>query len=235
MNKLLAFDTATEHLSVALAWGDQLWTHEGEGGAAASATLIPAVMGLLDGAGLRLRELDGLAFGCGPGAFTGLRTASSVAQGLAFGASLPVLPIETLLAVAEEARQSEPACDVWAVIDARMGEIYAAHYRHDDGVWSTVRAPCLLTPDTLNRYWCDAPPQRVAGSALRVHAETLNPGAAHCLPEARPRARAMVPLARALLRRDAAVTAAQALPLYLRDKVAQTLEERAALKAGVGS
>src|SRR4051812_4707052 len=99
MNSLLVFDTATEHLSIAVAVGERVWSHESAGGALASATLIPSILRLLAEAGLTLAGLDAIAFGRGPGAFTGLRTACSVAQGLAFGANKPVLPIDTLLAV----------------------------------------------------------------------------------------------------------------------------------------
>ena len=104
MTACLAFDTATEHLSIALQVGDRVWSHDGAGGALASSTLIPGVMDLLAQAGVGLRDLDAIAFGRGPGAFTGLRTACSVAQGLALGVDKPVLPIDTLLAVAEDAR-----------------------------------------------------------------------------------------------------------------------------------
>src|SRR4051794_16897671 len=106
-SKILAFDTSTETLSIALTDGRQTWQHTGAGGAKASAALIPAVLALLAEAGLRLAELDAIAFGAGPGSFTGLRTACSVAQGLAFGADVPVLPVDTLLAVAEEARHQQ--------------------------------------------------------------------------------------------------------------------------------
>src|SRR5215210_819619 len=109
---LLAFDTATEQVSVALAAHGRIWTHEGAGGARSSATFLPAVRALLDEAGVGVRDLEAIAFGRGPGAFTGLRVACSVAQGLAFGAGRPVLPIDTLLAVAEDARSGAPGLHV---------------------------------------------------------------------------------------------------------------------------
>src|SRR5436190_7898030 len=122
MMTLLAFDTATERMSIALAAGGTVWEHEaigGEGAGQASAALIPAILALLARAGVTLAELDAIAFGRGPGAFTGLRTACSVAQGLALGAGKPVLPIDTLLAVAEDARASRDALRVWVAMDAR--------------------------------------------------------------------------------------------------------------------
>ena len=97
--KLLAFDTSTESMSIAVGDGVRVWEHTGAGGAKASATLIPAILALLQEAGLALRQLDAIAFGRGPGSFTGLRTACSVAQGLAFGAAVKVLPVDTLHAL----------------------------------------------------------------------------------------------------------------------------------------
>ena len=231
MKTLLAFDTATEHLSIALAAHDRVWVHEAAGGAQASATLIPAIRALLAQAGVGWRDLDAIAFGRGPGAFTGLRTACAVAQGLAFGAGKPVLPIDTLLAVAEDARAGADTLHVWATMDARMGEVYAAHYAFSAGQWTVLAAPMLTTPAMLNERWQAEPPQCVAGSALAAFGAGLLTRDARCLPDALPRARAMLPLARALWAKGGAVDAAHALPLYLRDKVAQTTIERDAARA----
>ena len=230
----LAFDTATEHLSIALQVGDRTWSHEAAGGSLASSTLIPGVMDLLAQAGIGLRELDAIAFGRGPGAFTGLRTACSVAQGLAFGADKPVLPIDTLLAVAEDARGLSDGVtidDVWVTMDARMEEIYAAHAVFEEGEWRLATAPWLCTLQQLNERWRVAAPRAVAGTALTAFGDRLACGDALRLPQALPRARAMLPLAAALWAQGGAVDAAQALPLYLRDKVAQTMAERATAKA----
>ncbi|MGH8798278.1 MAG: tRNA (adenosine(37)-N6)-threonylcarbamoyltransferase complex dimerization subunit type 1 TsaB, partial [Caldimonas sp.] len=128
MTALLAFDTATERTRIALAARGRIWQHEGEGGARASAAFLPALLALLAEADVKLADLDAIAFGRGPGAFTGLRVACTVAQGLALGAAKPVLPIDTLLAVAEDARAGAESLRVWAVMDARMNEIYAAEY-----------------------------------------------------------------------------------------------------------
>ena len=229
---LLAFDTATEHLSIALAVRGRVLTHEGAGGAQASAALIPALLALLAEAGVALRDLDAIAFGRGPGAFTGLRTACSVAQGLALGAGKPVLPIDTLLALAEDARaEGADELRVWALLDARMDEIYAAHYRFAAGCWSVLDAPMLTTPVALVQRWQAEPPQAVAGHALAVFGARLATGDARCIPDARPHARAVLRLAQASWAQGGAVDAALALPLYLRDKVAQTTAEREAARS----
>lgn len=230
MTTLLAFDTATERMSIALAAQDRVWSHEGAGGAQASAALIPAIMALLAEAGVTLRELDAIAFGRGPGAFTGLRTACSVAQGLALGAGKPVLPIDTLLAVAESARLGTAQQRVWASIDARMNEIYAAHYAFEAGRWRVLAPPFLTTAELLSERWDAEPPQAIAGSALAVFRGELRTGAARLVPDAAPHAQAMLPLAQALWNDGGALDAALAIPLYVRDKVAQTTAERDALR-----
>ena len=240
MNALLAFDTSTERLSIAAVVRGEVFTHEAAGGAQASATLIPAILALLSRAGIALRDLDAIAFGRGPGAFTGLRCACSVAQGLAYGANKPVLPIDTLLAVAEDARSAwqreQSRWRVWVVMDARMDEIYAAQYEYGDaaqqpGVWTMVDAPVLTTPHALNARWQAEAPTHVAGSALTAFGARLATGDAVLMPDAMPRARAMLPLAEALWALGGAVDAAHAAPLYLRDKVAQTTVERDAIRA----
>jgi tRNA threonylcarbamoyladenosine biosynthesis protein TsaB len=229
---LLAFDTATEHLSVAVTVRGEVLTHEATGGAHASATLLPVILALLGRAGVSLRDLDAIAFGRGPGAFTGLRTACSVAQGLAFGANRPVLPIDTLLAVAEDARAGAAMPQrIWVAMDARMNEVYAAQYAYEQGDWTCLDAPLLATPEALNARWRVAPPDCVAGNAPAAFGDRLATGAARVAGDALPRAAAMLPLARALWARGGAVDAALALPLYLRDKVALTTAERDAARA----
>lgn len=226
-SKILAFDTSTETLSIALTDGRQTWQHTGAGGAKASAALIPAVLALLGEAGLRLAELDAIAFGAGPGSFTGLRTACSVAQGLAFGADVPVLPIDTLLAVAEEARHQQGATQVVAVLDARMDEMYLGRYAYADGTWQALADFSLVRPEALAvpAGWT------LAGNAMPVYADRLAPrdSATPDVP-ALPTATAMLRLAPALLAAGGAVPASEALPRYIRDKVAQTTAERMVIK-----
>ena len=231
MNSLLAFDTATERMSIALLVRGELHVHEADGGAQASSTLIPAALSLLAQAGVALRDLDAIAFGRGPGAFTGLRTTCSVAQGLALGAGKPVLPIDTLQVVAEDARDGDAPQRVWVATDARMDEIYAAHYGFGPAGWTTLAPPVLTSPEALAARWAGDPPDAVAGSALAAFGDRLPTGGARRAPDAAPRARALMSLAQAAWLRNEGVDPALALPLYVRDKVAQTTAERDAVRA----
>lgn len=228
---LLAFDTSTDTLSIAVQHGDAVWQHTGPGGAQASATLIPTVRSLMAQAGLSFDTLEAIVFGRGPGSFTGLRTACAVAQGLAFGAragqGVPVLPVDTLLAVAEEARHAHGCTQVVAVLDARMDEVYHARceWVAAEGRWHTEADFGLGAPESVlaPAGWT------VAGNARTPYGERLAPTAAHMA--ALPTATALLRLAPALLAAGEGVPASDALPRYIRDKVAQTTAERAALRA----
>lgn len=225
---LLAFDSSTESLSIALArsidgiW--QVWDYTGAGGAQASSNLIPNVFALLGQAGIGLPQLGAIAFGQGPGSFTGLRTACSVAQGLGFGAGVPLLPVDTLLAVAEEARYLQagaaPRFSVLALLDARMDQVYAAKYAYAAGQWTRQGEHQLVAPQDLE------PSPVLAGNAFAVYAERLARAPEARMIEALPTATAMLRLAPALLAAGQAVAPEQAWPAYVRDKVAKTTRER---------
>lgn len=230
METLLAFDSSTERLHFAVARGEHAWVRDADGGARASATLIAAITTLLADAGVALADLDAIAFGRGPGAFTGLRTACAVAQGLAWGAGKPVLALDTLLAVAEDARAGAARWDGWVAVDARMDEVYAARYGFEAGGWQVLEAPRLMAPEVLAAAWRDAAPRAVAGNAVAVFGERLGAGAATQHAQAAPRGAALLALARCAWRAGQGVDAALALPLYLRDKVALTTAERDAAR-----
>ena len=225
---LLALDTSTDQLSVAVQRADgQRFAHTGAGGAQASASLIPAVQALLAQAGLSLSDLSAIAFGRGPGSFTGLRTACSVAQGLAWGAGVPVLHVDARVAVGEGARSADGATPVLALLDARMNEVYAAEYAWRDAAgWRPLSEIAVLAPEAVPTPGAGAV---LAGNAFAAYADRL-PAALQALPRiaALPSADALLNLAPALLAAGAAVPAEQALPLYIRDKVAQTTAERSA-------
>lgn len=236
--KLLALDTATESMAVGLADGEAHSVVNAEGGAQASDRLIPTALELLAQRGLAPQSLEAIAFGQGPGAFTGLRTAVSVAQGLAFGIGCPVLPIDSLLIVAEDARaqahgaDGTQSFDVWVAMDARMEEVYAAAYRHDGRAWHTNVAPALYDLPTLAAHWAaEGAPANLAGTAIDAFADRLSWGDARLWRSTSDRAAALLRLACTAWASGRAVPARNALPVYLRDKVALTTAEREAAKA----
>ena len=242
---LLAFDTSTERISAAVQRGDARWRYDGAGGPQASETLIPALLDLLAQAGLALTDLDALVFGRGPGSFTGLRTACAVAQGLALGAALPVLPVDTLLALAEDAHRQAAtpgAARVLALLDARMDQVYAAAYVRAGGAWQaaggmTVCAPeAIALPDDGAQTGAQSADWVLAGNIFApaaAYGDRLPPPL-RALPRihALPTADALLALAPARLAQGLAVAAQDALPLYIRDKVALTTAERRAAQAG---
>lgn len=245
--RLLAFDTSTDTMSVAVAGVQgglpRTWQTTGAGGAQASSSLIPVILDLMAQAGLDFPDLDAIAFGRGPGAFTGLRTACSVAQGLGFGAQgrtggrpVALLPVDTLLALAEEARHrhapgSSPL-RVFSMLDARMDQIYAAGYSFDGARWQRHGNTLLDRPEnlSLDAAWRQ-PGSILAGNVFAAYGHRLSCGDGLGRVDALPTAGAMLRLAPALLATGNAVSPELALPLYIRDKVAQTSSERAAAKA----
>jgi tRNA threonylcarbamoyladenosine biosynthesis protein TsaB len=228
---LLAFDTSTDRLHLGLASGSGEWVEDCPGGAGTSAVLIRRIRALLATADLTLRQLDAIAFGCGPGAFTGLRTACAAAQGLALGASRPVVAVDSLMAVAEDARQRAGTTDLWVAVDARMGEVYAARYFHLDGSWQAVEPPALHAPEALGGIWRRESVRVVAGNAMAVFAGRIDCGSAIVIGDALPRALSLLACARANWLRGEAKDAAAALPTYLRNRVAMTTAERDAVRA----
>jgi tRNA threonylcarbamoyladenosine biosynthesis protein TsaB len=234
--QLLALDSATDELVVAVAVGDVHWLRSVPGGAQVSSRIIGLALEGLAACGIGVRDLDAVAFGAGPGAFTGLRCACAVAQGLAFGAGKPVLAIDSLMVVAEDARRqlAPAAAELWVAMDARMDEVYAANYRLESAHWRVASAPALYTVDALAARWRAAPPQAVAGSAVSAFSGRLPLVGALLVPRALDRAGALLALALRAFADGAAIDPAQALPLYLRDKVALTSAERAALQTTTG-
>jgi tRNA threonylcarbamoyladenosine biosynthesis protein TsaB len=228
---LLAIDASTEQVELALASRGTVWAATLPGGAQASRQLLPAVAALSVQANCSLADLDGVAYGAGPGAFTGLRTACSMAQGLGFGLARPTVALDTLAVLAEDAVLQGAPDRLWATLDARMGEIYAAPLqRVGPGRWRALRPTALYTPAAL----LDAVAQAglgdaVAGPALQAYAELAQ--AEHRWPQARPAGAALIASAQAAWAAGEARAAHQALPLYGRDKVAQTSAERAAIRA----
>ena len=237
---VLALDTATETIAAGVCADARVgaagFTQTAPGGALASTKLLPLLRSLLARAGMEWQDIGAIAYGQGPGAFTGLRTACAVAQGLGFGIGCRLLPIDSLLIVAEDARLQvdlPESGDVAVAMDARMDEAYAAHYRWQGRRWQVVQAPALLTLPALNAAWSALPPRGVAaGSALAAFGGRLSlpAGWQRVLLEG-DRAAALLRLAQRAALDSEGVDPADALPLYLRDKVALTTVERAAIKA----
>ncbi len=229
--RLLALDTATETQHLALVVGDAVFSRTLAGGAQSSATLLPALQALLADAGVALADLDAIGWGRGPGAFTGLRTACAVAQGLAVGLDKPLLALDTLALVAEASHQQGAGAEVWALTDARMGEIYAARWtRQAAGHWTSAAPVSLYTPAALREAVLAAPAD-LAGNALPVHPAVFADLGLPLWPDAAPDAAALAVLVRGAHARGEGSDAALALPLYVRDKVAQTQAERDAARA----
>lgn len=230
---LLAFDTATDVCSVALLRNGQVIERAERVGQRHSERVLPMAQALLADAGVRLSELDAVAFGAGPGSFTGLRIACGVAQGLAYGIDRPVLPVVNLAALALDAVERAPAARrVAALVDARMNEIYWAVYERGDADLKEVIGPSLTPAHALPAMLAPSAPDTLAGEALEVFVDALAAvPASQRVPQARAGARTIALLAARAHARGEAVPPAQAMPVYVRDRVAQTIDERNAARA----
>ena len=223
---MLAIDTSTLWCSVALYTGEAWLEREEHVAQLHSERVLPIANALLDAAGLVMRDLDAVAFGAGPGAFTGIRIATGVAQGLGLGLDRPVVPISTLAALVHLARHDHHAGAVVACIDARMAEVYATAGEFVDGSWQERLAACVARPEELRlptggAAWVGVGSGFAAYPAL---GEAL--GIAHVLPDLRPTARAIGALALDHFAAHGGVAAEAALPIYLRQRVALTSAER---------
>jgi len=222
--QVLALDTSTEYCSVAL-WQDGTVIERCDlVGQGHSEVLIEMVDSLLCDADVKLAQLDGIAYGMGPGSFTGVRIACGSTQGLALGAKLPVAGVCTLQALAEVSGKPR----VIAALDARMAELYLAAYEKRDEIWVTVIEPCLCKPEDApllsGADWFGA------GSGFAAHGDALARRYAGQLQgvdgAAIPRAAAIAVLGAARFALGQGVDVAEALPLYLRDRVALKTSER---------
>jgi len=220
---LISIETWTELASVALLHQGQRFSRESLGAQTHSATVPGMLQSVLKEACIRLSDCDAIAFGAGPGSFTGVRTACGLAQGLAFGAKLPVVPVVTLLAMAERARAAG-SNNVLSVLDARMGEVYWAQYQFTDR-WQTVTAPVLSQASQVKPNGLPA----VCGNGLIAYqSDLLHLESSQSLPEVMPHAKDLLNLALQAISEGKTLHARDAQPLYLRNKVALTTRERTA-------
>lgn len=222
--RILAIDTATEACSAAL-WNDatvsahfELCPREH------TQRILPMVQDILATGGAALTDLAALAYGRGPGSFTGVRIGIGIAQGLALGAGLPMIGVSTLMTMAQGAWRKTGATRVLAAIDARMGEVYWAEYIRDDaGVWHGEESEAVLKPEAVNARlkqldgqwatvgtgWQAWPEMGCGAGATLVDGDTLLPAAED-----------MLPIACSLLAQGNTVAVENAEPVYLRNTVA---------------
>lgn len=239
MSIILAIESSTDLASVALHPGNGVTGHRVTTGVLSrqvsgvqshSQSVLPMVQALLAEAGLRLDQCDAIAFGAGPGSFTGVRTACGIAQGLAYGSGLPVVAVGTLEATAQACRDATGADSVLVALDARMGQVYWAHYRwasslkDSQGQWHPVVAPRLDVPAAV----IFSQPATACGNGFIVHAAALAAVGftLPARPELMPHAAQVATLAQRLLAEGKGIAAREAQPIYLRNDVALTTAER---------
>lgn len=221
---ILAFDTSTEYLSLALLKDKETFRYDCNAGQTHSQIILPQIQALLDSTNLQLSDLQGIAFGAGPGSFTGVRIAAGVAQGIGFGANLPVVSVCTLLALAE----ASGANKVLACLDARMGEIYHAAYEKMNDAWQCIIEPGLYKPAAVPTIkgadWVGA------GSGWQTYAEQLSAAYTKQLratqPQLLPTASAILKLALPIFAKGETKSASEAIPIYIRNRVALKTAER---------
>jgi tRNA threonylcarbamoyladenosine biosynthesis protein TsaB len=225
---LLAIETSTEFLSLAVSRGDAQFAHHVQAGQRHAELILDSIADLLARAGMSLGDIEGIAYGEGPGSFTGLRIACGVVQGLALAAGRSVIGVSTLLALAEEAAAETGADKVLACIDARMGEVYHAAYRRMGDAWDVVQAPALSRPQDIpipeGASW------NGAGNAFAAYGTVLRERLADVVdrfePALAPTAAAVLRLARPRFARGEGRAPEGAVPVYVRDRVALKTSER---------
>jgi tRNA threonylcarbamoyladenosine biosynthesis protein TsaB len=219
---VLAIETATEACSAALFFDGRTNSRFVVGGQRHTHLILPMCDELIREAGIALSALDAVAFGRGPGSFTGVRIAAGVAQGIAFAHDLPVVPVSTLAVLAQEAMTELEQSNILVALDARMNEVYWGIYLRDErGLAQCMGEESVISPHRIN------PPTHVGwygvGSGWRVYAHELTLRVGNSLSAADgntlPKAKFMIPLALNAYAGHQIVSAERALPVYLRDRV----------------
>lgn len=226
--KLLAIDTGTEACSAALSVDGEIREFYEIAGNAHSKLILPMVDKLMAQAQLKPVDLDGLAFGCGPGSFTGIRIATGVIQGIAYGLDLPVMPVSNLAALAQDFFDSNPENVAYVAADARMDEIYWGVYqRNGYGFAELFDKEAVLPAGAVEHPGLSGVG---IGSGWKVYSEILASRLSSFIiryeDDKLPRAGAIAKLGLEGFNQGLAVQAEKALPVYLRDKVAKKESER---------
>ena len=220
MTTLLALDTATEACSVALLHEGRVLSHYEVAPRLHAQLLLPMVQRILGEAGVALAAVDAIAFGRGPGAFTGVRIAIGVVQGLAFALDKPVLPVSNLAVLAQRALREHGAQQVAAAIDARMDEVYWGCYRAEQGEMRLQGAEAVLAPELAQLPRGAEGDWFAAGTGWGTYGARIALAPTGSEPAMLPHAQDLLSLATFAWQRGEALPAEQAQPVYLRDNVA---------------
>lgn len=226
MSTILALETSSELASVALLIDGRCYSREAQGTQTHSQTILPMIQDLLAERGKSIAQCDAIAYGSGPGSFTGVRTACGIVQGLAYGADRPVIPVVTLEAMAQCCKKKNGADEVVAILDARMGEVYWAQYRYAGGEWHVVVPPTLSLPNVI----VPVGKPTACGNGLLAYEGHIQSDLFSRLDRNAallPHAVEIAELAEYRLAAGRTVRAHDAQPFYLRNKVALTTAERA--------
>jgi len=226
--KILAIDTATEACSAALLIDGEVTTKYQLAPREHSYLILKMIDDLLVQAGVSISNIDAIAFGCGPGSFMGLRIAAGVVQGIAFAHDIPVIPVSTLKAIAQRAYEETNNSHILVAIDARMDEVYWAAWHLKNKQWILDGEEQVISPDRLSLSeilsrsddtWAGA------GSGWASYKDrllaTVNGQLTTILPDCFPSAEAIVRLAVEELKTGNTMSAAEAIPVYLRNDVAK--------------
>ncbi len=220
MNTILAIETATEACSVALLYQGSLTEIYGVMPRQHSQKVLSMIDQLLANTGVTKTTIDAIAFGCGPGAFTGVRIATAITQGLAFALDKPVIPVSTLSVLAQQAIDKYQAKDILATIDARMDEVYWARFKQGEN----SKTATAVSPEQVTRPECvsfipDSKELTGIGTGCQFY-ERFLVNCHNIYPEALPHAKEVAKLAEPLFSEGKAVSAEQTVPVYLRNSVA---------------
>ncbi|MBH0033214.1 tRNA (adenosine(37)-N6)-threonylcarbamoyltransferase complex dimerization subunit type 1 TsaB [Pseudoalteromonas sp. NZS71] len=221
-SNILALDASTEALSIVLHFQGQTFHHFEECPQQHSQKILPLVDELLTKANCKLKDLDVIGFGQGPGSFTGVRISVAIAQGLAYSTNLPLVGVSTLAIMAQQAFEQNGSVSVYPSIDARMGEIYFAHYQAQNNLMLLVNQECVIKPDLLNNdYIATNEPSVAVGTGFKTYPDALNDFENVTINTdiTLPDARYMLAHVEAAFLAGDVVKASDAQPKYVRDTV----------------
>lgn len=232
--KLLALESSTDACSVALSYDGEIALDHRIAPQKHAQLLLPMIDKLLSNAGITANDLDGVAFGCGPGSFTGVRIAAAATQGIAFGADIGVIPVSSLQALAQGAFRVQSATSVFAAFDARMDEVYWGAYAIGGDIVLPLQGDCVCSPDRVSvPMGANTHEWVLVGSGADQYKDVLLSAIGKNVPtrfirECWPSAQDVLGVALPVAEAGGFQAADNALPVYLRDRVALTEAQRAA-------